>query len=732
MPMPRLFRDDLTDEQRRHAIEEMARTFASERDTSFATIERFVARFNPFHTLSVLAAYGLAIDATNNGVGARESADKKVNQDHVELMQALILRTEASNVPVELPHPADTQELWDALISFGRGFDLARLRPLDSGNEHDAIALLQEKIRGNTRAIRNWGYYHQVKDIGTRLLAPLDHSFRRSIGFSGTDLIKVLDSLIRGNEARINSHRKNLLGAINLPDLRKMVQAYAEAMAHADCSQLLNHFLSRQFTLEQARLLLVSHSDLALTRCFTHQATEVADVSGVPPARVQAIFDALGMLPGDLRQRDPKMFVLDNPVWTRPWILRPDGSVFACIPQTAMSFLFDVINRLVAPHDQLKTSWHDRRAEFLEGDVADCLSKALPGASIYRNVGWQVSGSDTEGETDILVVSDGIAIIVEAKSGAVSEQSKRGAPERLRSEIRTLLEAPSLQSQRLITSIEAHRTGQSRLKLSQEIDLREVTYVMRLSITLEDFSTIQSDIGELQKLGLFSSEVMPAPTLCLADLHSVIEILDTPAMFLHYLHRRMQLEGRFSHDADELDLLGLYLMNGLLFGEKEADGSRITLYKMSEKVDRYMMSLSEGISTPKPRRSLSDFWSTILNHVMHGPYPRRAEMIIALLDIDDHGQKLLRREILSLLKKHRHQKTKPFLNTMVYTPDGVGRTSAAAIVLRHCDIAHRRDAAETAAAHAFRDLRPARCVILVYDADAPRFPYNFLFLADRK
>lgn len=731
MPMPRLFREDLTDEQRRDAIAELARSFTEERDTAFATIERFVSQFDPFHALSVLSAYGLSIDLTKDGISAGNSQDKKVNQDHVELLQALILQNDAENLPRKTPRPPDIQELWDALIDLGRGFDLSRLRPLDSDNDADAITLLQEKIRGNTRAIRNWGYYHQVKDIGSRLLAPLDDKLQLTLGFSGTELTTVLDSLVRGNEARINVHRKKFFGAINKPNLREMVAAYAEAMPTADCSRLLDHFTEHKFTLQQVKAFLLAHSDFALVDCFTHEAFEVADRSGVAPERVKAIFQALGMAPGDLKGRDPKKFVLDNPVWTSPWILLSEDSIFACIPQTALSFLFEVVGRLTASHEQLKNAWHDRRAGFLEEDIATSLSKALPGASIYRNVEWKVPDKNQNGETDLLVVLDSIAIIVEAKSGAVSEQSKRGAPDRLRSEIRTLLESPALQSQRLLTAIEANRSGQSGLILSQDIDLSTAKYIMRLSVTLEDFSTIQSNIGKLQKLGLISKEIVPAPTICLADLHSIIEILDMPAMFLHYLHRRMQLEGRFSHDADELDLLGLYLMNGLLFGAKETDGTHITLYRMSEKVDCYMMSLSEGITTPKPRRNLSDLWTSILDRVIQVQYPRWAEIVIALLDIDDHGQKLLRREIRTLVKKHRYQKTTPFLNTLVYIPDGVGRTAVAVVVLPHANIAHRRDAAQAAAVRAFRDTRPTRCLVLVYDADGPTFPYNFLILADR-
>lgn len=731
MPMPRLFRDDLTDDERRDAITAMAKSFSDSRDEAFASIRRFVSTFAPLHALSVLAAYGLSIDVTKDGVRASEAKSNKIHQDHVELLQAFVLQTTAGDWSSQPPRPPDTQDLWDALIELGHGFDLSRMRPLDKENESDALVMLQEKIRSNTRAVRNWGYYHQVKDIGHRLLAPLDEKLRSVLGFSGTELIAVLDNLVRANEARINEHRRKFFGAIGKPSVAEIVNAYAEAMPETDCSGLLDYFAQNDFSLQQAKALLLAHSELALEDCFAHEAGEVSASSGVVVDRVKAIFRALGLVPGELSGRSPELFLLDNPVWTSPWIALSEDTIFACIPQTAFSFLFEIVERLVATSEPLKKAWHDQRAAFLEADVAATLSKALPGAAVYENIRWRVSGTERQGETDTLVVLDSVAIIVEAKSGSVSAHSRRGAPDRLKSEIRELLESPALQSQRLLAAMEEHLAGKSELILSEQVDLSKVRYILRMSVTLEDFSTIQSDVGKLQALGLISKDVEPAPTLCLADLHTIVEILDVPVMFLHYLHRRMHLEGKFSHDSDELDLLGTYLMNGLLFGNKESDGTHITFYRMSEKVDRYMMSLSEGIRTAKPRRLLDGPWTAILERVVHLRSHRWPEIAIMLLDVDDRAQKMLVRGIRNLVNRQRHQKTMHCQNILVYLPDGIGRNAITAVVLHKETIAHRRDAARAAAEKSFEDPRPTRCLVLVYDADAPMFPYNHLMLADR-
>ncbi|MFL0336469.1 hypothetical protein [Stenotrophomonas maltophilia] len=730
-PMPRLFRDDLSDDERRDAINAMAKSFGNARDKAFTTISRFVVNFDPLHALSVLAAYGLSIDVTKEGVRANEMKRDKIHQDHVELLQALVLQKTVRDWPRQQAQPPDTQELWDALIELGHGFDLSRMRPVDMENESDALVMLQEKIRGNTRAVRNWGYYHQVKDIGHRLLAPLDEKLRSALGFAGTELIAVLDSLVRANETRINEHRRKFFGAIGKSSVAEIVNAYAEAMPETECSGLLDYFAQNDFSLQQAKALLLAHSELALENCFTHEAGEVSARSGVGVDQTKAIFRALGLVPGELNGRSAELFLLDNPVWTSPWIALSEDTIFACIPQTAFSFLFEIVERLLASNEPLKVAWHDRRAAFLEADVAATLSKALPGAAVYRNIRWRVSGTERQGETDTLVVLDSVAIIVEAKSGSVSAHSRRGAPDRLKSEIRDLLESPALQSQRLLAAMEEHLAGKSELILSEQVDLSQIRYIMRMSVTLEDFSTIQSNIGKLQALRLVSRDVEPVPTLCLADLHTLVEILDVPVMFLHYLHRRMHLEGKFSHDSDELDLLGTYLMNGLLFGNKETDGTRITFYRMSERIDTYMMSLSEGILTAKPRRLLDGPWAGILERVLHVRSHRWPEIAIMLLDVDYRAEKTLARDVRELIKRHRYQRTTHYQNILVYLPDGIGWSAIATVVLRKEAIVHRQEAASAAAEKSFEDPRPTRCLLLIYDANASTFPYNHLVLADR-
>jgi hypothetical protein len=731
MQMPKLFRDDITEEQRIEAIRVLAEKFAEKRDAAFLEIRDFVMKFNPLHALAVMAAKGLITTPGTGGRMTLKDAMERITQDHVEFLQAMCLTVGLDAVSRKPAGSPELQGLWDALIELGRGYDLSRLKPLDLNKPEDAIVRIQERIRSHTRGIRNWGYYHQVNRIGRGLLEPLDTTWLQRLGFSGSSLVTVLDNLIRNNESKLNEHRQRFMPAIMRKSLAEMVQAYSEAMPEADCSDLLDYFSRNNLTLDQARMVLLSHSDLELSDCFIHDAVSVSNRTGVDVREVTAIFHAIGMAPGALAGRDAQMFLLDNPVWTSPLVLLDETTVFACIPQAAFSFFFEIVANLVRPDADLTAAWQARRATFLEEDVARLLHQALPGSTVHRNLEWRTVDNSTNGETDLLVLIDSLLLIVEAKSGAISASSKRGAPVRLKSEVKELLEAPALQSQRAAAAFADHISGRAQLHLSEHVDFSKVKHVIRLSVTLEDFWTFQSDLGELQRIGLVSQEVAPVPTIGLTDLDALCEVLDRPSLLLHYLHRRSQLEGRFSHDSDELNLLGGYMMNGLLFGDMETNGSRLVFHRMSDDVDRYLTAISEGITLRKPARQISEWWKLILDRIETRKLPRWVETAIAVLDIDHDGQKRIEKNLKKLIKKHQHQITDPYLNAIFFLPGGIAYAAVVVLVLNDKNYSERADKSGAVAEKVFEDPRPQICVVIGFNSDRLLQPYNFMRVIDR-
>jgi hypothetical protein len=94
-----------------------------------------------------------------------------------------------------------------------------------------------------------------------------------------------------------------------------------------------------------------------------------------------------------------------------------------------------------------------------------------------------------------------------------------------------------------------------------------------------------------------------APCMLLADLEIVFDILELTALKIHYLKRRSELEANMNYMADEMDLLGFYLLTGFNIGEAEFSNNRFQLTGMSKNIDDYYTSLDNDIPATSPNRS---------------------------------------------------------------------------------------------------------------------------------
>lgn len=721
----------LTPETRSAAFREVGIAYAKERDSLLPDVINVLGRHDPLRVLSILATYGLM---TSPGASPRSPSEpERISQSHVELAQALALHAQRPGSQWEATTPDVIQRLWDQLIALSKAFDLAALGERSEENSGD-VFLVQQRVRMSTRGVRNWGYYSQVTSIADTLLKPLDNDFDARFGFRASLLVRVADHMIRAVESRLTQHHRDLMTVFREKTVAARWQVFRTVFAGTPAVEELNAFEAAEtLSLEQSKVVAVMLGDLVLPVYFMFAPDRVAQAIEASPESISRLFESLSLSEGALAERDPRLFFLDNPVWCAPVIPLEAGAVFCAVPQTMLSFVFEIVDGWVKPYPELATRWQDRRASGLEALTREVLMQALPGARAWRNVGWTEAGASAQGECDAMVRFDSLLLLVECKSGAVSAPARRGAPARMQREIEALLEHPSWQSQRLLEGLNAQLQGGPRVDLSQPVDLDGVHYILRLSVTLDDFSTIQANLSTLQDAGLLGLKVRPAPTLCLADLMTIAHILGRPALFLHYVHRRMHLQGALAYEGDELDLLGCYLRNGLLFGDGETAGAQLIFVGMSLAVDRYMTARDEQLLLTKPTRALSAWWSAMLRHLEHSRFPRSTEAALALLEVDVPDQRQLEGGLKKLMKRHRRRRHAglPHDSVLMCIPGGLALTAVAMMVFTNDNRAQRHALAANAMSLAFRDPRPGRCVLVAMNADAPRDPYSFLTLANR-
>lgn len=590
----------------------------------------------PPHLLATISNWSMVHKTGPDGV-AVDGIVAGLEQHHVELLQALLLRMERWEWGVE---PASHQQV-DAVIGELKALATAfqRRRALDleevsAEPQRLAVAFIQERLRDQTQMVRNWGSYDDMVRIVRDIHGPLDNAFRAHHGFGAIDLVDVATGLVDMIQQRLSDRLKLLDGIMRGRRRKAIVHAYFVRYDGVDGDP--DEFLASlppRTTLRQLRMMLHQHASTGLMLEFLIDPEEFAGRIGMAAPTVEKAFAALGLAPGALRAHEPEHLFLANPVWKRAAIR--DGAEFLLfLPQTIVGFLPDVLRDLIAEAG-LQERLERRRARYLEDEMARLVAVALPTARLLPNVRW--SWKDVPYETDLIAVVDKVVLIAEAKSAVLTDAALRGAVNSARRHVRELLVDPAVQSARLQDILMAAREGDDEAvtvatSLGLGIDPADIEQTVRLSVTLDDFATLASAQAELKHTGWFPEGLVLPATMTLADLCTCVEILDRPLFFLHYLIGRERIQRIAPVFGDETDYLGTYLSSGLDLAEVEAGTHKGMFSRMSMAIDAYHLALGMGRDAEKPKPRVPAYVAAILEKLEIGQRPDWTTTGLALLD----------------------------------------------------------------------------------------------------
>jgi hypothetical protein len=505
--------------------------------------------------------------------------------------------------------------LYQALPKLADTFFLQRLLAADRASDEVAkeVLSLQERIRLNTQGVRNWSYFSNVVRISKELHAPLDAPFIEKVGFGITDLVEVMAQVVKEYERRANEHLNTLGKMLRGKNARELFRLYfkyvPELVGSADeMIAALPPGIGR----DGAISLIMQHFDLRLAERATLTPDEISTLSRRPKEMVEKILRSVSRPPGDLATAKPEHLFLSNPVWTAPGIDMGQSFIFA-MPQAVFSHIHSIVRRL-AEENGLEEALEGVRARYLEQQLEGTLRRALPTASIKAGVVWELDGE--QGETDFLGVVDRTVVIAEAKSHRLTPEGLRGAPDRMKRHVQDLILRPSQQSARLQALIQKAKEGDDaarRLMAQLGIDASIIDRVIRLSVTLDDLSVLSSVEGDFKKVGWVPDSHELAPTMHIADLMCITDILESPLLILHYLSERSHFQRAFKLFGDELDFLGLYLSTGFNMAALEGQKDLFALSGASAPIDRYYNGRDGGVSVRKPKVKLGPLYQAIID-----------------------------------------------------------------------------------------------------------------------
>lgn len=682
------------------------------------------------------AALYVGLDHTGKVVKSSGSWSKKLQQYHIELAQAMYLTIPASELSLAPCHPSHIQAISDKLFDLCEEFKSARYAETEHLRtaEERELLLLQERIRLHTLTVRNWAYYSQCKRTLAELLGPLDKECERLVGLTGTKLIQLFDVILRSIETHSNVDTQKLSVVWSKSSKREISQEYVKQYGldpdQVEALILIAH--ERRWGKRQLLAFLLSHSSLLAPQAHTFEITELAKLLSVAPDSLGQATNELSLAFGSLSTINLDHLFLANPVWERPLISAGQGRYLCFLPQLFFAFSFSILSSIFDKNKEGQALFSARRAKYLEDAIREAFSGAFGAQVAEPNVKWSYDGIGYE--TDLLVQVDTQLFIIEAKSHKISWPALRGAPDRLRKHIEEVLLGPAIQSKRLEDAIwEWLRDDKSRLDLKSKIDLSAVREITRLSVTLEDFASIQSNLKDVSRAGLVPDDSAMAVTMSLSDLQSIFEILDNPVERMFYLKRRKELQETGMYVADELDLLGLYLGTGLDLDPVESSEVHLTAIGMSEKVDEYFQARDQGYDPPKPVRRMTPWFAAMRDRLAEKRPPRWTEAALVLLGVPYEMQcevaanfERVKRNVLAV-----SEDASDIENTVIVIPPKSRDIGLACVALRDSERDRRHVVMQGGSTGVFLNSKASRCLVIGCDARGLIFPYASLVVFDR-
>jgi hypothetical protein len=249
--------------------------------------------------------------------------------------------------------------------------------------------------------------------------------------------------------------------------------------------------------------------------------------------------------------------------------------------------------------------YEHRRASFVEMRALELFGKILPGATIESRLPYpytKADGTAAVGELDGLIVYGPVLLLIEAKGGPVKGSAKRGAPKSLRQDLGEVMGDAHGQAMRARDYIySTERASFSRHDgTTFELARDTLEEVFLITVSLESLDVFEMHLAELRELGILRPGDLPW-AVSLLDLEVFAELIEWGPQLIHYLRRRLPLNGMDTLLMEELDLLGAYLANGLRLPPEAAQGAPIRMTTFTEGMDDYYHFRHGLRKTPAPR-----------------------------------------------------------------------------------------------------------------------------------
>lgn len=713
---------NLSLEERKIVLDSMQKKSETLYKESLDKIISIFSENDPISLLSMLASYGLTVGVGEQGID-RRSQEEGLQQAHIEIAQAIMLTLSDRQTNIIIK-PETYQSLQDSLIELNLAFAFQRHKVefLELNEQELSITGVQEMVRSHTQTVRNWGHFSQVKRISKELYITFEHLLTKEYGFSVTEIIHFFDSLTQLVEEKVSQRFQNLKNVFSERGIDNIVKSYMRLIDQNDkqITEVVDIFKRDKTSKEEVMASILTHYDLRISENYIFNIDDISKVTGLELSKISLIIDKFSYSLGGLKDQPIEYIYFNNPIWTRPIIRLTDKLFFCPMPQLFFSFILNIFDGLIEKVDA--TSLSKRKTQFLEDSIEKIVKQRFPESNTVKNIKWK--DGPTEYETDLITAIDSYIIIIEAKSGKIDPSSLRGAPKRLERDIKKLLIEPNVQSKRLkdkLLYLINNPDVEDELRQKLPFNLSQSSKVLRVSVTLEYFASLQSNMKHMEKTDWISDEFEYCPTMNIADFETVFDILEHPIEIINYLEKREQLEGTIDYFGDELDLLGYYLTYHLNIPATSETGEKqnFAITTMSYIIDDYYDSLDAGIKVEKPIMKMNALFKSIIEQLETRKTKGWTEIGAILCSFLPKDQDKLASMVLRLKTNvKKHWRKEGHENTLVYIPPLNTSYALCYLAFNDQNKEDRYNFAENAAANALEKEHVNICLVIGKNIDS--------------
>ena len=592
-------------------------------DDAFAALVEHIGRLDPIKLLCNLALTHLSQDA-NTFLGEADEANRWVVR--IEIVAGILLARPYPSDPIPDITVTDITRLHQLIEFYERSLLRAGYEESSSA-DHSSESHIIGSVRNYAFWVRGTAYLHQYSAMSHALYSPHQDWFKANLGFTADEAMLLVESYIEELNNRINREFDS-------------ASDHATKLATgANCSESTEDELKSSIFYER----YFGRAD----EIIGYSVDDFSRTSGLSRGTCVKILDRLSQEFGYRNPKYPDVFTDAksapwdyNTLYERPF-LHHGQRYWMVLPAIVHPALMNTFYYDLMGDKDYRSTFAQSRGEWLERKTADCFKDVFAANQVLLNP-YYANGKEL---ADVLVLYDRKALVVQCKSKGLTFEASMGRDaEALRVSLEKAVKNAFEQGRRARQFLQDNSSVTVTFKNSNlrcDIDTKQIDRIYLVVVTAQPLQFLATRWANINaELGLFPAGDYPW-CLSISDLEVLCEIFPDPVRLLHYVNRRTKIElGNLVFSGDELDLVGMYLNQGLYFeGNEYKDIDWMNLAGMSKSIDEYMHRkyvLGEPVECPTVLES--ERFSEFIAAVSKCSAPYSSNVALAVLDMSSEDR----------------------------------------------------------------------------------------------